>query len=51
MKLIGFRRTATPISEIEGIETIDLGQTFGGRLGHRFVQMLRRHSNRKTGRT
>jgi succinoglycan biosynthesis protein ExoL len=41
IKLLGFRRTATPISEVEGIETIDLGQTYGGRLGHRFVQVLR----------
>jgi succinoglycan biosynthesis protein ExoL len=41
LKLVGFRRSASPVTEVEGVATVDLGQTFSGRLGHRFAQVLR----------
>jgi succinoglycan biosynthesis protein ExoL len=41
VKLLGFRRTATPIHAIDGVAAIDLGQTFDGRLISRFAQVLR----------
>ena len=40
LKLVGFRRSATPVTEVEGVEAIDLGQTYSGRLGHRCVQVV-----------
>lgn len=40
LKLVGFRRSLNPVTEVEGVEAIDLGQTYSGRLGHRFKQVL-----------
>jgi succinoglycan biosynthesis protein ExoL len=40
LKLVGFRRSASPVTDVEGVATVDLGQTFSGRLGHRFAQVL-----------
>ena len=42
VKLLGFRRSASPVYEVEGIAAVDLGRTFDGRLGARCVQVLRR---------
>jgi len=42
VKLLGFRRSALPVYEVEGIAAVDLGRTFDGRLGARCAQVLRR---------
>jgi succinoglycan biosynthesis protein ExoL len=42
VKLLGFRRSAAPVNEVEGIAAIDLGRTFAGRLGDRCLHVLHR---------
>lgn len=42
VRLLGFRRTPDPIPAVAGVEAVDLGQTFDGRLGHRAGLALRR---------
>lgn len=42
VKLLGFRRSAVPVDEVEGIAAIDLGRTSAGRLGDRCVHVLGR---------
>jgi succinoglycan biosynthesis protein ExoL len=42
VKLLGFRRSALPVYEVEGIAAVDLGRTFDGRLGARCAQVLQR---------
>jgi succinoglycan biosynthesis protein ExoL len=41
VKLLGFRRSAAPIHEVDGIATVDLGQTVSGQLGARCFHVLR----------
>ena len=41
VNLLGFRRSAMPVRELEGTPAIDLGQTFNGRLASRCTQVLR----------
>jgi succinoglycan biosynthesis protein ExoL len=41
VRLLGFRRTAEPIREVEGVPAIDLGQTFNGQLVSRMRQIAR----------
>jgi hypothetical protein len=40
LTLFGFRRSITPVTEVDGVAAIDLGQTYPGRLGHRAAQVL-----------
>ena len=40
--LLGFRRMADPVGTVEGVEALDLGQTFEGRLATRAGLVLRR---------
>jgi succinoglycan biosynthesis protein ExoL len=47
VKILGFRRSSTPINEVEGIPAFDLGETFDGRLGHRCLRVLLRSLQRK----
>ena len=35
VKLLGFRRTGAPVPHIDDVESVDLGQTFEGRLANR----------------
>jgi succinoglycan biosynthesis protein ExoL len=42
VSLLGFRRNDTPIKTVEGIEAIDLGRVFDGKLGRRIGLVLRR---------
>ena len=39
--LAGFRRTADPVAEIEGLEPIDLGATRDGRFGQRVASVAK----------
>ena len=39
--LLGFRRSEKPVSEVEGLETIDLGCTMDAQLGQRTIAVLR----------
>jgi succinoglycan biosynthesis protein ExoL len=41
VKLLGFRRSAAPVYEIEGVPAVDLGRIFDGQLGVRCAQVLR----------
>lgn len=41
VRLFGFHRSATPVAEVEGVPVVDLGQTVGGRLGARCIQVVR----------
>lgn len=40
VSIIGFRRSDKPVTEIDGVPTIDLGQTFDGRLASRCLQIV-----------
>ncbi len=42
VRLLGFRRSASPIHSIDGIPAIDLGRTFEGKLIKRIALVLRR---------
>lgn len=42
VKLIGFRRSAAPVSEVEGVPAVDLGQTFEQRFFDRTIKVLDR---------
>lgn len=41
VRILGFRRTASPIRAVDGIPAVDLGQTFNNRLVARAIQVLR----------
>ena len=41
VRLLGFRRSAASVREVEGFSAIDLGRTFNGRLGLRCLQIAR----------
>ena len=42
VKLLGFRRSAAPVHEVDGIATVDLGQTVSGQLSARCFHVMRR---------
>jgi succinoglycan biosynthesis protein ExoL len=42
IRLLGFRRSASPIHSIEGIPAVDLGRTYEGKLAARIPLVLRR---------
>jgi hypothetical protein len=42
LAVLGFRRGAQPIFEVEDVAAVDLGRTFDARLGHRFLSVARR---------
>ena len=39
--ILGFRRSAVPVPTVDGVATVDLGQTFHGKLGDRLIKVLR----------
>jgi succinoglycan biosynthesis protein ExoL len=39
--LAGFRRTAEPVAEVEGLRPVDLGATRDGRFGHRLAAVVK----------
>ena len=42
VSLAGFRRTATPINKVAGIDAIDFGQTFNGGFAQRIFSILKK---------
>ena len=42
LTVAGFRRSNTPVHRVAGVPTLDLGQTFDGRLAHRAAVVARR---------
>jgi hypothetical protein len=42
IKLLGFRRSETPIGSVEGVAAVDLGRTFQRRMWHRTVMVAMR---------
>ena len=50
VRVAGFRRCDTPISEIEGAEAIDLGRTYDARLVHRAFSVARQAFLQRLGR-
>jgi succinoglycan biosynthesis protein ExoL len=42
LRLLGFRRSATPIHSVEGVPAVDLGRTFPRRMWHRTIKVLLR---------
>jgi succinoglycan biosynthesis protein ExoL len=41
VRLIGFRRSPVPVTDVEGVTPFDLGRTWDGRFGQRLLAVLR----------
>jgi succinoglycan biosynthesis protein ExoL len=42
IRILGFRRSAGPVRDVEGFAVVDLGRIYHGRLGARSLQVVRR---------